>query len=612
MSQLNAQQQRAVYHKEGPLLVLAGAGSGKTRIVTQRVAYLIEQGVEPHAIVAVTFTNKAAQEMRERIMHLTHQSVLTCTFHSLCARILRESITPLGYPRDFLIYDEEDSDKALKACLIALDMHLEKGEVKQVRSQISAAKNALLEPSFKEDPFFAKVYTAYQELLKRSHALDFDDLLFLTVQLFCHHPDVLEGYQRRWSYILIDEYQDTNAAQYTIVRKLAEKSGNVFAVGDPDQSIYSWRGANVGNILRFSEDFPGAEVIPLEQNYRSRSTILEAANALIRHNTGRLEKNLWSDKGAGEKIKVYRAPSDRAEADFVVREIKKLGVPFSECVIFYRTNFQSRLFEDHFLKERIPYVIVGGFSFYQRKEIKDIFAWLKMLLTGHDGISFARTLNLPKRGIGEASLQKLHVLASEKGCSMFDLCCLGGVPLPAKQQQGIQEYVSIVLDLRARLKNLPLHELISELIERTRYVQYLKEDPDTYDERRQNVAELVSKALEWEKQTEQPTLPLFLEELMLKSSVEDAPEEGEAVRMMTVHNGKGLEFTAVFLVGMEEELFPHINALEREEAIEEERRLCYVGMTRAKEYLYLSSAAYRYLWGMPKAMRPSRFLSEIP
>lgn len=621
---LNPQQQIAVDHVEGPLLVLAGAGSGKTRIVTFRVAHLLQLGVPSHEILAVTFTNKAAEEMRNRILQLTHKSVLTCTFHSLCARILRESIAALGYTRDFAIYDEEDSEKVIKECFASLNIKEEKGQLRSFRSQISQAKNALILPEqlAKEDKILQDVYAMYQSRLKEYHALDFDDLLFQTVQLFKQHPEILEQYQKRWSFILIDEYQDTNEAQYTIARLLATKHNNVFAVGDPDQSIYSWRGANIQNILNFEKDFPGAIVIPLEQNYRSRSNILEAANALIRYNKSRYEKNLWSDKGEGQKIGLCIAENDHAEADFVVKRLYHLhrdkGVPLSDCVIFYRTNFQSRIFEDHLLKERVPYVIVGGLSFYQRREIKDCLAWLRIVLSGTDFLAFARTINLPKRGLGEATLEKLHDFARERGTNIFDTCehiVDGKTPfkLSQKQLEGLKDYVRIINALREMLKQgQPLHTLITEALERSRYLEYLREDPESYEERRGNIEELVSKAAEWETEVEHPTLAAFLEELTLKSSTEESGTPQDHVRMMTLHNGKGLEFTGVFLVGMEEELFPHANSLESNEALEEERRLCYVGMTRAKEYLYLTASRYRYLWGMPKMMRPSRFLKEIP
>ncbi len=624
METLNPQQQIAVDHVEGPLLVLAGAGSGKTRIVTYRVAHLLRLGVPSTEILAVTFTNKAAEEMRHRILQLTHRSVLTCTFHSLCARILRESIPALGYSRDFVIYDEEDSEKLLKECFAVLQLKEEKGELRNFRSSISQAKNALIEPHQlgKEEKALQKVYELYQKKLKEYHALDFDDLLFLTVKLFQQHPEILEQYQRRWSFILIDEYQDTNAAQYTITKLLAERHKNVFAVGDPDQSIYSWRGANIQNILNFERDFPGAKVIPLEQNYRSRSNILEAANALIKNNASRYEKNLWSDRGEGQKIGMFIAENDHAEADFVVQQLYRLHrdnqVSFNDSAIFYRTNFQSRIFEDHLLKERIPYVIVGGLSFYQRREIKDLLAWLRIVQSGTDFLAFVRTVNLPKRGLGEATLEKLRDFAAEQQVNIFEgsrQIAEGRAQFKLSQRQfeGLKEYVEIVMSLREMIKQgRPLHEIITEALERSRYVEYLRDDPESYEERRGNIEELVSKAAEWEEEVEHPSLAAFLEELTLKSSADEKDPSGEHVRMMTLHNSKGLEFDAVFLVGMEEELFPHVNAMENQESLEEERRLCYVGMTRAKEFLYLTASRFRYLWGMPRMMRPSRFLKEIP
>lgn len=625
--ELNPQQLSAVNHIEGPLLVLAGAGSGKTRIVTFRVAHLLQTGVPSNEILAVTFTNKAADEMRHRILSLTSRSVLTCTFHSLCARILRESIAALGYSRDFVIYDEEDSEKVLKECLASLEIREEKGMLRDLRSQISRAKNALVEPEDVEDKdwLLQKVYDLYQKRLKEYHALDFDDLLFLTVRLFKQCPNILNTYQNRWSFILIDEYQDTNQAQYMITQLLAGLHRNVFAVGDPDQSIYSWRGANIRNILNFEKDFPGAKVIPLEQNYRSRSTILEAANALIRHNTARYEKNLWSQKGEGEKIGLCIAENDHAEADFVVKQLYKLhrekGVPLKDCAIFYRTHFQSRIFEDHLLRENIPYVIVGGISFYQRREVKDILAWLRIVLSGTDAMAFARTINLPKRGLGDAALDRIREFAKSRQSSIYETCAhiaedpnsIHYCKLSRKQIEGIQSYVQIISSLREMVKQArSLREILQEVLERTRYLDYLREDPESFEERRGNIEELVSKAAEWEGEVEHPSLAAFLEELTLKSGADDTTMSSDHLRMMTLHNGKGLEFTGVFLVGMEEELFPHVNSLENQEALEEERRLCYVGITRAKEYLFLTASRYRYHWGIPKVMRPSRFLAEIP
>lgn len=500
----------------------------------------------------------------------------------------------------------------------------EKGLVRSVKLQISQAKNALLYPEHiaGDDSRLHSIYELYQKKLKEYNALDFDDLLFLSAKLLREFPDILEMYQKRWSFILIDEYQDTNAAQYTLTKLLAAEHHNVFAVGDPDQSIYSWRGANVHNILNFEKDFPGAQIIALEQNYRSRSNILEAANALIKHNVSRYEKNLWSDRGEGEKIGLFIAENDRAETDYVVKRLYKLHrekqVLLRDCVIFYRTNFQSRIFEDALLRERVPYQIIGGLSFYQRREIKDILALLRMVLGGADYLAFARTINLPKRGLGDATLSKLRDVAAEKKWDILTTCIqvVDGKadykPTP-KQRDGLRQYSDTICALKEMIKaGLPLHEVISSAIERSRYLDHLKDDPESYAERKENIEELVSKAAEWEQEAAQPTLAAFLEELTLKSSADEKEPNLDSVKLMTMHNGKGLEFTAVFIVGMEEELFPHANAMESHEALEEERRLCYVGMTRAKEYLCLSASRYRFLWGMPRMMRPSRFLKEIP
>jgi DNA helicase-2/ATP-dependent DNA helicase PcrA len=403
---------------------------------------------------------------------------------------------------------------------------------------------------------------------------------------------------------------------------LAAEHNNVFAVGDPDQSIYSWRGADIRNILHFEQDFPGARVIPLEQNYRSRSNLLQAANALIHHNESRYAKNLWSERGEGDPILFFTADNDRQEAEFVVKQIVKLHnekqIPYAECVIFYRTNFQSRIFEDYLLRERLPYLIVGGLSFYQRREIKDILSLLRMVISGSDFMAFSRTINLPKRGFGEASLTKLLACATQAQSDLFTTCqriAEGKIPLKLspKQAHGLSDYVSMILALRAMHKdNAPLHALISEAIRRSRYLDYLQEDPETCEERQENVEELVSKAAEWEQEVSHPSLVAFLEELSLKSSADVKDPSADSIRLMTLHHGKGLEFTAVFLVGLEEELFPHAHIQDSATALEEERRLCYVGMTRAKDYLFLSASRSRFLWGMPRVMRLSRFLKEIP
>lgn len=623
MSSLNPQQLIAAEHIDGPMLVLAGAGSGKTRVVIYRIANLLSRGVSASAILAVTFTNKAAAEMRHRILRSAAQSVLCCTFHSLCASILRESITPLGYPQGFAIYDEDDSEKLLKECLSSLGVGGDKGIFKSLRAKISRAKNALLGPEVfrEEDSQLHEVYALYQQRLLSFGALDFDDLLFLTVSLFHKSPETLALYQNRWNFILIDEYQDTNAAQYGIIQLLSAQHKNVFAVGDPDQSIYSWRGANVHNILNFSQDFPGATIISLEQNYRSRSNILEAANALIQHNQGRYEKNLWSDRGEGEPITLFAGQDERDEARFVISQLVKLkqrGISLNDCAVFYRTNSQSRAFEDLLLREHLAYQVIGGLSFYHRREIKDVLALLRMILSGLDFLAFSRTLNIPKRGLGETLLDRLREETLARGmdvlsCSRDILAGEISFKLSSRQTEGLREYCTLIGDLRAlHAQNLPIHEIILQAIERSRYLSHLKEDPESYLERKGNIEELVAKAAEWETEVDKPSLASFVEELALKSTQDEKAPAEESLRLMTVHNSKGLEFSAVFLVGMEEQLFPHANSFDNPEALEEERRLCYVGMTRAKEILFLSYSHQRFLWGTPRVMTPSRFLREIP
>lgn len=627
MTELNPQQEIAVQHVEGPLLVLAGAGSGKTKVVTFRIARLIDLGVLASDILAVTFTNKAADEMRTRIRMLKNAQVLACTFHSLGARILRESIGALGYRNDFAIYDEEDSEKLLKGCLDQLHLNDEKGLLRQVRHQISAAKNDLIGPEdalqSSKDPIFSQAYELYQKKLKECNALDFDDLLYLTVKLLTEHEQIRREYQKRWLFVLIDEYQDTNLAQYTLAKILVEKHQNIFAVGDPDQSIYSWRGARYQNILNFEEDFPGAKVVTLDQNYRSTNLILQGANALIQHNSERYDKKLWSHLGEGAKIGVYVAQNERQEAEFVANKIMKHvaddSISLNDIAIFYRTNAQSRIFEDALLSRRITYSIIGGISFYQRREVKDILALLRMVISNTDLISFLRTINLPKRGLGPTTLEKLVEAAGQRNLPIFTFCeellsrpeIAPDVKLGQKQRDGLRDYLSTIHSLRNKRPHLAIHELISEAISATRYLSYLQEDPETFQDRKENLDELIGKAAEWQDETPEPSLPKFLEELSLRTNTEKQ-DFVPTVKLMTLHNSKGLEFNLVFLVGLEEDLFPHVNSKDDPKSLEEERRLCYVGMTRAKRRLYLCSTTYRYMWGTPRLMRPSRFLKEIP
>jgi len=627
---LNQEQHEAVENIYGPILVLAGAGSGKTRVVIYRIVNLLSKGIDPGTILGVTFTNKAAKEMQERINKLTDARVLICTFHSLGARILRESVHVLGYRRDFTIYDEQDTEKLMKICLEEMGGKL-KIDAKGFLHRISRAKNAMQAPNDintaeldEMEKAFPEVYAKYQEKLLMCNAVDFDDLLYLPVKLFQEHEEMLQHYQNRWNFLLIDEFQDTNVAQYALVRKLVAKHNNLCVVGDPDQSIYSWRGADIGNILGFENDYPGARAVHLQQNYRSRTNILDAANELIMNNRGRYEKNLWSDRGAGEKIKHYTADTERNEASFVAEKVQyhyeHNNIPLKQMAVFYRTNAQSRALEDKLLQHQIPYVIVGGISFYQRREVKDILAFLRMVQSGMDYISFARTINIPKRGLGEASIDKIRVGAMYEGLAILNYCVglVGGadfkhsVRLSSKQKEALKSYVDIIHDLKEISKACSLKELVKAAIERSGYLEHLKTEPDSFDERKENLNGLISKAYEWEITNPAPTLEGFLEELSLKSSLDEAETDLDKINLMTIHNGKGLEFEVVFLVGMEEDLFPHANSRDSAPAQEEERRLCYVGMTRAKEYLYLCDVRQRFLWGTTRLQRPSRFLNEIP
>ncbi len=621
---LNPQQLQAVEHVEGPLLVLAGAGSGKTRVVTYRIAHLLDLGISPSDILAVTFTNKAAEEMKTRIRTLKNTAVLACTFHSLGARILRESIGAMGYQPNFTIYDAADSEKLLKTCLEQLGLSGDKSILREIKHKISSAKNDLLDPeSIEKDKTVQEAYACYQSKLKECNTLDFDDLLYLPVKLLSANESMRAEYQNRWLFVLIDEYQDTNRAQYMFAKLLVEKHRNLFAVGDPDQSIYSWRGARYQNILNFASDFPGASVITLDQNYRSTNIILQAANALIQHNEERFDKKLWSQLGEGEKIGLFTGINERQEAEFVAERIRKhsVGEPvnYDEIAIFYRTNAQSRVFEDLLLARKIPYTIIGGLSFYDRKEVKDILALLAVVLSSSDLISFLRMVNTPRRGIGESAIEKVSAAATETHIPIFTFCeeLIAGSPfcpdlkLSARQKEGLKNYVRLIQHLRKRVGQIPIHELIAEAISESKYMAYLHEDPETFQDRKENLDELMGKAAEWEEEQKEASLVQFLEELSLRSHVK-AEAHLPSVKLMTLHNSKGLEFNLAFLVGLEEDLFPHINSKDDAKAIEEERRLCYVGMTRAKKRLYICSALSRYMWGTSRSMRPSRFLKEIP
>lgn len=627
MADLNQAQLAAVKAPLSPILVLAGAGAGKTRVVTHRILHLIQEGIAPRKILAVTFTNKAARELKERILQQCPQTdtrnlPMVCTFHSLGVYILRRSIHQLGLDPQFIIYDQNDSDKLIKQCL--QKFNLKKALSSSIQFHISQAKGRFLShedlnPKDYVDPVVS-IYREYQDLLREARALDFDDLLFLTVKLFKEIPEAREEYGDLWQSLLIDEYQDTNHAQYLIAQTIVANHNNIFAVGDPDQSIYSWRGANINNILNFEKDYPQAKILRLEENYRSYGNILNAANALIENNSSRLKKVLKSVKGPGEKVRLFLGNTDKEEAEFVTGEIYRLhrchGVDLKDICIFYRTNFQSRTFEDALLRRRLPYEIVGGLSFYKRREIQDILTFLRVFISKNDLVAFDRTINLPRRGFGPATISALVEYALSNNFTILTGCQQaldqGVVKLSKKQREGLKNYLDIFKQMEVAYHTLPLNEFVLSTIRITNYLNILKEDPDTFEDRRSNLDELVSKTFEWEQLNPDSGLEAFLDELALKSSSEEVELQTDRVNLMTIHNGKGLEFRVGFLVGMEENLFPHANSRGDYENLEEERRLCYVGITRAEDLLYLTAARERFLWGTVRTMRPSRFLREIP
>lgn len=634
LDHLNSQQRAAVTHSDSPLLVLAGAGSGKTRVVIERAAWLVAKEVQPHHILAVTFTNRAVGEMRTRLqarqLHRTHVS----TFHSWGLQILRQWLPRLrpGAPPTFQIYDQDDAEKILKSLFDQRGERPAGGEISRLREWISQMKNRLLSPEQAADSkdiqerLFARYYAEYQERLVACRAVDLDDLLFETVRLWRAHPDALQQCRDRWRYLLIDEYQDTNKAQYEMVRTLTPKGMRLTVVGDPDQAIYSWRGADIANILRFESDFPGAQLLRLEQNYRSTDRILQISQTLIQCNSMRLEKSLWSAKPPGEKIAYLIAEKDLQEARAVAAEIDRLrdrGVKLSQMAIFYRTHAQSRLFEDVLIKHRVPYRIYGGISFYQRREIKDSLAYLRLLCQESDEISFLRAVQAPRRGLGKTALDALISASRLQGASILEICRravrgeLEGIRLAPKQRSGLSEFLAILDDLADQKERLSVPDLLAASIQQSGYLQWLQGKEDAFEERKENLDSLVAKALQWrEEQGESDKsggdLQAFLEEITLNANAgEQGEEAGDALFLMTLHNSKGLEFDVVFLTGLEEDLFPHARARDNPSEMEEERRLCYVGMTRARERLYLSRSKFRMLWGSWRFMLPSRFLQEI-
>ena len=627
LADLNEAQREAVLATEGPVLVVAGAGSGKTRVLTHRIAHLVTAcGVKPQEILAITFTNKAAGEMKERLEGILGDiapRMWVMTFHAACGRILRREAPRLGYRSNFTIYDSADQVRLVKQCLEELDRDPKRFVPRGIHTQISNAKNQLIGPDeYKTrvasfyDQTVADAYALYQRRLFTSNAVDFDDLIMLTVDVLERFPGALERWRKAFRYVLVDEYQDTNHAQYRLLQLLAGKHKNVFAVGDPDQSIYAFRGADIRNILEFERDFPGGRLIALEQNYRSTNAVLRAANAVITHNRERKPKNLWSELGEGDPVRVLEVEDEHAEARFVAAEVASLideGFAGSEIAVFYRTNAQSRVLEDVLVRQEIPYQVIGGPRFYERAEIKDAIAYLQVIDNTYDAVSLTRIANRPRRGIGDASLARLQTFADSQGISVWealdraDEAGVGAAPLKA-----VGRFRTLMQSSMAGALELPVPELLERVLDKSGYLESLEAERTVEAQGRiENLLELVGVTREYQAQAEEPALSEFLQQISLYSDQDDLSEERSLVSLMTLHNAKGLEFRAVFLIGMEEGVFPHSRSIE-EQGLEEERRLAYVGLTRAKERLTLTHASSRSLWGARGFNLPSRFLDELP
>ena len=630
---MNDRQAEAVQTTEGPLLIMAGAGSGKTRVLTHRIAYLIdEKMVNPWNILAITFTNKAAREMRERAEKLKTeaQDCLIATFHSMCVRILRREADYIGYNRNFTIVDPGEQRTLMKRILKNLNLDPKKWNERAILGTISNAKNDLIDEvgyaNLAGDMYteiVAKCYTAYQKELRQSEAMDFDDLIMLTLRLFDQNPDVLTYYQQRYQYIHVDEYQDTNHAQYQLVKLLASRFKNICVVGDADQSIYGWRGADMQNILDFEKDYPEAKVVLLEENYRSTKTILQAANEVIRNNRNRRPKNLWTQNEDGEEIVYYRANDEQDEALFVARTIDQLsreGYSHKDFAVLYRTNAQSRTVEEALLKANIPYTMVGGTKFYSRKEIRDVISYLNLIANPSDNISYERVVNEPKRGVGPGTVEKIRNFASSQEISLLDASAnILLSPVKGKAAQAVYDFANMLLDLRERLDDFTVTELVEAVLEKTGYAAALAAQATLESQARiENIEEFLSVTKNFDESPDNPTdesgldkLSRFLNDLALIADTDDGDTESSEVTLMTLHAAKGLEFPVVFLVGMEENVFPLSRASEDEDELEEERRLAYVGITRAEKILYLTNANSRMLYGKTNYNQPTRFLREI-
>ena len=626
---LNDKQKEAVLATEGPCLVIAGAGSGKTKVLTHKIAYLIsEKNVKPYNILAITFTNKAASEMKQRVEKIVGdvaQEMWMGTFHSICVRILRRFIDRIGFDTSFLIFDTSDQKTVVKECLKALNIDDKTFSDRSVLSEISNAKNEMLTPKAYQTKYagefrkekIGQVYELYQKRLRENNAIDFDDIINYTIDILSENPDVLQYYTEKFKYVLVDEYQDTNKAQFTLVTILASRYGNITVVGDNDQGIYSFRGADISNILNFEKDFPGTKIIKLEQNYRCTGNILKAANAVIKHNENKYEKKLWTENEEGSLPCLYQAEDEYDEANYVVKQIEHLKTEEylkpKDFVILYRMNAQSRAIEDILRRENIPYKIVGGLKFYERKEIKDTIAYLRLLHNTSDNLSLKRIINEPKRGIGKTSLDKIQEISDRTGTSMYEIIKHAEEYDLNRVKANAKEFINLIEELRLKKQELSISELLKEVLNKSGYTKALElENTVEAETRMQNLEEFLTVAIEFEEESADNTLPEFLESITLSSDIDEMQDEDNTVTLMTLHSAKGLEFPVVFLVGMEEGIFPGYKSIGEPKELEEERRLFYVGITRAKQFLHLTCAKHRTIFGSTSYNAVSRFIKEIP
>ena len=625
---LNNKQKEAVLATEGPCLVIAGAGSGKTKVLTHKIAYDIANGVKPWNILAITFTNKAANEMKERIEKLIGddaKDVWMGTYHSICVRILRRYIDRIGYKSDFVIFDTSDQRTLVKECLKTLKVDDKLFTDRAVLSEISNGKNEMLEPKaysvkyagdFRKEKI-AEIYELYQSKLRENNAIDFDDIINFTIKILTENPDVLEYYTEKFQYILVDEYQDTNKAQFTLVSLFASRYGNITAVGDNDQGIYSFRGADITNILNFERDFPGTKIIKLEQNYRCTGNILKAANAVIKHNENKYEKNLWTENDEGQIPCIYCGEDEYDEGRYIVEQINHLRTEeyykYSDFTVLYRMNAQSRAIEDILMREQIPYKVIGGLKFYERKEIKDIIAYLRLIHNTADNLSLRRIINEPKRGIGKTSLDKIQEISDKTGISMYEIIKNAQEYELNRVYLSSRNFINQIEELRNKKDELKISDLIKETLKSTGYTKALEQENSVEAETRiENLEEFLTVAIEFEEQSADNTLAEFLENITLSSDIDNLEDQEDSVTLMTLHSAKGLEFPVVFLVGMEEGIFPGYKSIGEPKELEEERRLFYVGITRAKQYLYLTCAKHRTIFGSTSYNQVSRFVKEIP